>query len=305
MRLGELGLGLSLGGHAGGLGLQVGGVVALVGEELPAVHLADPLGGVVEEVAVVGDGEHGARVGLQVLFEPEHRFGVQVVGGLVEEQQVGLLQKQAAQRHATALAAGKDAHGRVRVGALQRVHGLGELGVEVPPVGGVDLVLQFAHLVHERVEVGVGRGHLLADLVEALHLGQHIGEGHLNVLEDGLVLFKRRLLQKNAHGVAGRQARLAVGNLLEAGHDLQQGGLAHAVGPHDADLRAGVERQRNVVQNNLVAHRLAGLVHLVDELCHDAPVPSARFLGSQREARTGRPSAPSEPSNAWAVFSQK
>ena len=213
-----------------------------------------------------------------------------MVGGLVEQQQVGLFQKQAAQRHATALAAGKDAHGRVRVGTLQRVHGLGELGVEIPPVRGVDLVLQLAHLVHEGVEVGVGRGHLLADLVEAFHLGEHVGKGHLNVLEDGLVLLKRRLLQKDAHGVARRQARLAVGDFLQAGHDLQQGGLAHAIGPHDADLRAGIERQRDVVENNLVAHRLAGLVHLVDELCHDAPVPSARSLGPQREAHARRPS---------------
>ena len=51
---------LALGGHAGGLGLEVGGVVALVGVQVAAVDLADPLGHVVEEVAVVGHGEHGA-----------------------------------------------------------------------------------------------------------------------------------------------------------------------------------------------------------------------------------------------------
>ena len=156
---------LALGGQACGLGLQVGGVVALVGVEVPAVHLADPLGHVVEEVAVVRDARARRRGRcVRMLFEPEHRLGVQVVRGLVEQQQVGRFQKQAAQRHATALAAGKDAHRRVGVGALQRVHGLGELAVQVPCVGGVDLGLQLAHLVHERVEVGVGRGHLLADL---------------------------------------------------------------------------------------------------------------------------------------------
>ena len=52
------------------------------------------------------DGQHRAGVGAQELLQPQHRLGVQVVGGLVEQQQVGRLQQQLAQRHATALAAG-------------------------------------------------------------------------------------------------------------------------------------------------------------------------------------------------------
>ena len=98
---------LALGGQACGLGLQVGGVVALVGVEVPAVHLADPFGHVVQEVAVVRDRQHRAGVRAQELFQPQHRLGVQVVRGLVEQQQVGRFQKQPAQRHAPALAARK------------------------------------------------------------------------------------------------------------------------------------------------------------------------------------------------------
>ncbi len=207
--LGELGLALTLGGHTGGLGLQVGGVVALVREQLPAVDLADPLGHVVEKVAIVRDGEHRAGVVLEELLQPQHRLGIQVVRRLVEQQQVGRLEQQAAQRHAATLAAGKHVHGHVGIRALQRVHRLGELAVQVPAVRRVDLVLQLAHLVHERVEIGVGLGHLLADLVEALNLGDDVGEGHLHVLEDGLVLVERRLLLKDAHRVAGGQACVA------------------------------------------------------------------------------------------------
>ena len=87
--------------------LEVGGVVALVGVELPAVHLADPLGHVVEEVAVVRDGHDGTGIGMEELLEPEDRLRVEVVGRLVEEQQVGSLEKQAAQRHAATLASGE------------------------------------------------------------------------------------------------------------------------------------------------------------------------------------------------------
>src|SRR5215207_3498357 len=69
--------------EAGGLGLEVGGVVALVGVVPAAVELEDPLGDIVEEVPVVGDGDDGAGVLLEVLLEPGHALGVEVVGGLV------------------------------------------------------------------------------------------------------------------------------------------------------------------------------------------------------------------------------
>ena len=69
--------------------------------QLPAVDFADPFGDVVQEVAVVGDGQYCPGVGLEVSFEPVHGFGVEVVGRLVEEQQIGLLEQQFAQGDAT------------------------------------------------------------------------------------------------------------------------------------------------------------------------------------------------------------
>ena len=42
---------------------------------------------------------------LQKTFEPRDRFRIEMVRGLVEEQQIGRLQQQAAQRDATPLAA--------------------------------------------------------------------------------------------------------------------------------------------------------------------------------------------------------
>lgn len=94
-RLARLGVLLALDGESLGLLLEVGRVVALVRVEAASVDLGDPLRDVVEEVAVVGDGDDGAGVALEVLLEPEDGLGVEVVGGLVEQQQVGLLQEQA------------------------------------------------------------------------------------------------------------------------------------------------------------------------------------------------------------------
>ena len=53
-----------------------------------------------------------------MLLEPEHRLGVEVVGGLVEQEQVGLLQQQLAQGDATTLTTGE--HGDVGVRGGQR-----------------------------------------------------------------------------------------------------------------------------------------------------------------------------------------
>ena len=127
----------------------------------------------------------------EVLLEPEHALGVEVVGGLVEQQQVGLLQQQLAQRDAALLTTGEVRDGRRPAAGAQRVHRLLELGVEVPRVGGVDLLLQRAHLGEQRVEVGVGVGHRGRDLVEAVDLRLDRADALLDVLEHGLGLVER------------------------------------------------------------------------------------------------------------------
>lgn len=214
------------------------------------------------------DGQHCTLVVMQEVLEPQDRLGVQVVRGLVEQQQVGSLEQQLAQGHATALAAGKHVDRHVGIGQLQGVHGLADLGIDIPAVGGVDLVLELSHLGHEGVHVAIRVAHLLADLVEAIDLGDHIAKRHAHVLDDGLVVVERRLLLQDAHGVAGGKPGIAVGDLLDAGHDLEQGRLAHTVGAHDADLGTGVEAQGHVVKDYLVAMGLASLIHLVDKLRH-------------------------------------
>ena len=96
-----------LAGQALLLLLQPRRVVALEREALAAIELEDPLGDVVEEVAVVGDRDDGARVVPEELLQPVDRLGVEVVGRLVEQQQVGAAQQQPAQGDAAPLAAGE------------------------------------------------------------------------------------------------------------------------------------------------------------------------------------------------------
>ena len=86
--------GLLLAAHALQLLLEPARVVALERDPATAVELEDPLGDVVEEVAVVGDRHDGARVLLEEALEPVDRLGVEVVGRLVEQQQVGVAEQQ-------------------------------------------------------------------------------------------------------------------------------------------------------------------------------------------------------------------
>ncbi len=252
--------------HALRLRLEIRRVVALVRVELAAVDFANPFRDVVHEVAVVRDGDDGAGVLVQELLKPQDRFCVEVVRRLVEQQQVGRLKQQLAQCDAAAFATRAYRDRRVRVGALQRVHRLFELRVEVPAVRRDDLGLQLAHVLHQRVEVGVRVRHLLADLVEPGDLLCDVAERHLDVLADGLVVVERRLLLEDADAVAGRERRFAVAHRIEPRHDLEQCRLAHAVRADDADLRARKEAQRDVVEDHAVSIRLTGVNHLIDKL---------------------------------------
>ena len=191
-----------------------------------------------------------------------------MVGGLVEQQQVGLLEQQLAQRDPAALTTGEVVDERVGRRAAQRVHRLVEPAVEVPRVGVVEVGLQVAHLGEQLVVVGVGVGELLGDLVVAVELALDLVDGLLDVLEHRLALGQRRLLLEHADRGVGVDDRVAVVGVLEPRHDLEQGRLAGAVGSDDADLGAVQERQGDVVEDDLVAVGLAHVAQREDILSH-------------------------------------
>ena len=152
--------GLLLATQALELLLEPARVVALEREPAPVVELEDPLGDVVEEVAIVGDRDDGARVLLQEAFEPVDGLGVEVVGRLVEQQQVGVAEEQPGERDAALLAAGDLRDVGVVGRAAQRVHRDVDVALQVPGVGRVDLVLERGLLLADRVVVRVGLGPL-------------------------------------------------------------------------------------------------------------------------------------------------
>ncbi len=187
-----------------------------------AVELEDPLGHVVEEVAVVGDGHDRVRVVLQEAFEPLDALGVEVVGGLVEQQQVGAAEQETAQGDASPLAAREVGDVGVVGRAAQGIHGDLDVAFEAPGVGGSDLVLQLGLQRADLVVVGIGVGPHRHDLVVAVDQALHGGDAVHDVALDVLGRVELGLLSQVADAEAGGEAGLARVAVVEAGHDPQQ-----------------------------------------------------------------------------------
>ncbi len=134
----------------------------------------------------MGDRHHRAGVVAEELLQPFDRLGVEVVGRLVEQQQVGAGEQQAAQGDAAALATGQ--HGDVGIvgRATQGVHRDLDVAFETPRVGGGDLVLEAGLFLADLVVVGVGVGPLRHQFVvlidDRLHLGDAVHDVALDVL---------------------------------------------------------------------------------------------------------------------------
>ncbi len=91
-------------------------VAAAVERELGALEMQDPVDRGVEQVAIVADDDDGVRIARDVLFEPQRRFEIEIVGRLVEQQEIGLGEQHRRQRHPHAPAAGELRAGTLLVG---------------------------------------------------------------------------------------------------------------------------------------------------------------------------------------------
>ena len=70
------------------------------------VEFQNPLTTLVEKVPVVCHGNDSSFVVVQIAFEPSDGFRIQVVGGLIQQQEVRVLQQRFAEGDATFLSAG-------------------------------------------------------------------------------------------------------------------------------------------------------------------------------------------------------
>ena len=188
---GQLGLFLFL--------LEVVGVVAQVGHQLPVADFHDLVGHTGDEVAVVGDHQHAALVGNQGVLQHLFGWNVEVVGGLIEHQQIAGFQQHQGQGQPCFFAS------RELAGFLK--HRL---------IAETEAAQQRAHL-------GLGP------------VGDHLKDGvdHRFAEVEGFGLV---LLEIARHHVVFAEAGVATPlGFFHAHHQPQQGGFAGAIGADKGD----------------------------------------------------------------------
>ena len=102
--------------------LKPGGVVPFPWDAITAVEFQNPASDVVQKVTIMRNRDDRALVVLQVVLQPGDRFRVQVVGWLVQEQDIRFGQKQPGQRHTPPLPSREHRNRHVGRWAIERAH---------------------------------------------------------------------------------------------------------------------------------------------------------------------------------------
>ena len=248
--------------------LQPGRVVPLVRNAAAAVEFQNPTRHVVEEVPVVRHRDDRPLEVPQEMLQPIHRFRVEMVGRLIEQQHVRILQQQLAERHPPLFTPGEMLHQRIGRRQTHRIGREFHRAVQLPQIPRVDLVLHPRQL----------REHIFHRLGRQLFAQLHV---------EVVVVFEYRPRDRHPFFDALGHRRLGVqpGLLREiadvdplhwlggahevfvfTGHDFQQGRLPRPVDPQDPDLGTGIKRQPDVRQNRLLVDDLRDAFHLEDVL---------------------------------------
>ena len=191
----------------------------------------------------------GAGIFEQPRFEPRDRVDVEMVGRLVEDEDVRLGDERARQQHAPAPAAGQRVDGHVARQAEAIEHHLDAL-LHPPAVPFVELVLQPAEALEGR-----GRG-VVRDVVRRVVIGgDHLAQ-RAEALGDDV---EHRLRGRERHvllearddhpGLAPDGAGIRRDG---AGDDLEQRRLAGAVAADDRDPLPGVDLEGDAIEERQV-----------------------------------------------------
>ena len=232
--------------HPGEIRLEVVGVVALVRVKTAGLQLNDVVADFIEEIPIVRGDEKCAAKLFQVLRHPLDRVGVEMVGRLVENQQIGIGDDGATKGDPPLFAAGQRAHQPVRSGSVQMHHRRLDACLDVPRIGGGDLLLQLG------LPVRVGGQRLV--LVEQLEL---MRRPVADRIEHGDAVGSLEPLRQITDPQAGARSDFTIISLRDAGENFKKRRLAAAVAPDHPKVIAISDCQRRrleylvVVEPNL------------------------------------------------------
>ena len=220
------------------------------------------------------DCNNRSRIVVQVLFKPRDSFRIKVIGRLVEQENVGLLQKQTAQSHAAAFTAGKNVNNLLRRRAAERVHRKFKVVIKIPRIKRVKPVLQFRLPRTQFIKIRIGVAERFVYFVELRKQIRNFFYALAHNLAHSLSRFKLRLLLQITDCVPRRKRSLSGIVRVDSRKNLKQTGLSRAVRPDNADFCAVKIRNADVFKNDFGAVCAAHVVHCVNDflivecLCH-------------------------------------
>jgi len=221
-------------GHALGAGFLEKVVVALVGRQRLRLEVQDIGNHRVEQGTVVADDQDRAAVGLEIGLQPQRGLEIEVVGRLVEQQQVGLGEQQRGKRHPHPPAPGE---GRARLRLCRLAEAQSGEDPRCAGRGGG---------CRDVFEPGVNIGNLLGRQVGAFERVEQAGPLAVGVKHgiDQRTLAAGSVLRGHAHGPASGELDVTgIGGDIPADQP-QQGRFSRAVAPDQPDPVVGVERRR-------------------------------------------------------------
>eukprot|EP00968_Pinguiococcus_pyrenoidosus_P009741 scaffold754_cov248-Pinguiococcus_pyrenoidosus.AAC.57 len=225
-------------------------IVRLVVLQLLPIEVDDVGDDLVQEAAVVRHDEQGVRVADEVVLEPDHGLEIQVVGRLVQQEDVRLDKQGGRQRdtHAPASAERTGRAIRLLLCELQAGEDHARAGFGVACADGLQSRVDFLQLLV--VLLGLALPVLravspllpLENLRFLLHQGQALHVGFHDHFHDRLLAGRHLLADVKDTQVGGKPLE------VEARHRLEERGLSHAVLSDQAIPPSGRQPQLSSVQ---------------------------------------------------------
>ena len=260
---------------------DVAGVVAVVllgGAHQDLHHAGTDM---VEKVTVVRDDQHAAAVGGQIVFKPGERLHVQVVGRLIQQQQIGLLQQQPRQAQTRLLTAGEGIDVLIILAGLeaQAVEHAGNHALPGVAVRVFKPARQLVVVGREAAELrGIG--------VRVLHLVFQLAQPLFHLKDRLVYLFKLRpdagaagdhvLLGEIADARAAHDGDFAAVGRIKACDDAHQGRFAAAVHANKPDAVALLEGEGDILQHDVDAKGLGDILCAQNDHVVIAPIDIKR-----------------------------
>ena len=231
--------------HALRLRRQILFVIAGVKMNALVPDLDNLVDGDVEKIAVVRDQHKRVGIMRQIFFQPVARFEIEMVGGLVEQQQVRLLQQQLGQCDAHLPAAGEFFGPAMPVflAETEAHEHAPDLRLDGVSVASAKFVLEALIALRDLrvfrrgvIELGHASGQVFHLL---FHLSQ-LGKNRHALGEHGASGEREPVLRQVAGADALGRAERTVVERLDPRENLHQRGFAGAVRAHQADAVRGV-----------------------------------------------------------------